>query len=583
MKQAKKILAILLSALMILSIMTVGISANTDAPIVIDSASDWNAYKQADGSYLLPKNGKFTVSATVETLETNFNGNGSIVTTSVPLFKTANNVVIENLTINGKISVTGDCAALATFIKGYSSVKNIVNNANVTSTDGNNGGVGGILAHVSAGLTEVNNCVNNGNVTANNGVQTYPGGIIGTLWKSTAIVTNCVNNGNIISNAAESANTTKLACGAGGIIAYVAGAGSHITITGCGNNGDVTAQWIAGGIVGRNYGRPNIITGCYNTGDISATWAGQGMAGGVDGTGGHASLNYCWNTGDVSGQLLEHQITGHQAIQECIGNYYSDTVTVKAFHFDGSDYTNEGATAFTAAELASGKLAYDINTAAGAQLFFQNLSATNSTPTTDPADGNVLKIGENYLSFSIVTREAASARIEEGNAGLRFATDIRKADYDALVAAGISADTIKVGTVVTPYEAIEEIEDNDEIFTVDKLTEGTYLNIEATLKTDSADYYFRNSIVKISEDNYDTDYAAIGYIQFGETIIYSANYTVRNVEQVATAAYADRADASADGYENSISASSAVAIDSKATYSPYTEAQLTILKAYIAE
>ena len=358
--------------------------------------------------------------------------------------------------------------------------------------------------------------------------------------------------------------------------------GGVATITGCGNTGTISSKYLAAGIVARNYSRPNAISACYNTGSVSATGT-AGIAGGIDATGTNAKLNYCWNKGEVTAAVYAAQISAYGASSEMLNNYYLDTFTTKAFAFASVDATNDGATAFTATELASGKLAYDINTAAGAQLFFQNISATNSIPTSNPADGNVLKIGEDYLNLSIITRDAASARIEEGNAGLRFTTDIKKADYDALVASGIAADTIKVGTIITPYEKIEDIEFEGEVFTVDKLQEGDYFDIPATLKTEGTDCYFRNSIVNISKADYDTDYAAIGYIQFGETIIYSANYTIRNVEQVATAAYADRADASADGYANSISASSAVAIDSKATYSPYTEAQLTILKAYIAE
>ena len=584
MKQAKKILAIFLSVLMLLSVMSVGISATADAPIVIDDASDWDAYKQADGSYLLPKDGKFTVTAQMETLSANFNGNGSTITTSVPLFYNVSGVTVENLTLEGNITATAKetAAVLSEYTTNFATIKNVVNNANVSlanfefgnATEGM--GVAGLVGSTSGGTTTIENCINNGTITVH-GKNIYASGIVGKIRNGFATIINCVNNGNIISTSDDDNND-----GAGGIIGFIYGGKSTVTITGCGNTGTISSKYLAAGIVARNYNRPNAISACYNTGSVTATGT-AGIAGGIDATGTNASLNYCWNKGEVTAAIYAAQISAYGASSEMLNNYYLDTVTAKAYAFVATDPTNEGAVAFTAAELASGKLAYDINTAAEAQVFFQNISATNSIPTSNPADGNVLKIGEKYLNLSIITRDAASARIEEGNAGLRFATDIKKADYDALVASGIAADTIKVGTIITLYEKIEDIEFLGEVFTVDKLEEGDYYDIPATLKTEGTDCYFRNSIVNISKADYDTDYAAIGYIQFGETIIYSANYTIRNVEQVATAAYADRADASADGYANSISASSAVAIDSKATYSPYTEAQLTILKAYIAE
>ena len=135
MKQAKKILAIFLSVLMLLSVMSVGISATADAPIVIDDASDWDAYKQADGSYLLPKDGKFTVTAQMETLSANFNGNGSTITTSVPLFYNVAGVTVENLTLEGNITIDtakDAVAALSAYTTSTATIRNVVNNANVS-------------------------------------------------------------------------------------------------------------------------------------------------------------------------------------------------------------------------------------------------------------------------------------------------------------------------------------------------------------------------------------------------------------------------------------------------------------------
>ena len=91
-------------------------------------------------------------------------------------------------------------------------------------------------------------------------------------------------------------------------------------------------------------------------------------------------------------------------------------------------------------------------------------------------------------------------------------------------------------------------------------------------------YVFAGTVVNIPESKLGKVYCAIGYVKIGEDIYYSATYAERSVADVAEAAYADRAEAEGGEYTNAIAANSAIAIDAKASYSPYTEAQLAELK-----
>ena len=549
MKQTKKILAILLSALMLLSVMTVGISANTDAPIVIDEASDWKQYVAAGG---FPENANVTVTAQLEEpLSSNFNGNGATVTTSVPLFyNIAGTTTVENLTINGKITDAGvqNAAALSEYTTGIVTIKNVVNNADVAFEDlhfantGEGVGVGGVLGNTSGGTTKMIDCINNGNVTVNNGTNIFVGGIIGKVRNSVVSITNCVNNGEIVANSKD--NKTV---GAGGIVGYVYGGGAWPAIKGCVNTCNVTSTNISGGILGA-YGRTwgSVIEYCYNKGEIKATGA-NGQAGGIDGYGYHAKLNYCWNSGNVVGTLYSGQISVFNPSQDYTNNYYLSTLDAKAFHFKDAEATNEGATPFTADDLASGKLAYDINTAAGAQLFFQNVNTiegeqNDAYPVPDSTHGHVFKTGDaTYGSLRFYTLTTASVRISanENERGIRFSTAVNKKDFDAL---NVKAD---FGTLITPNDYLAAA-NND--FTA--LAEDNYLDVNSTatgadnfLTLRGADndtyYYFCGSITGIKAANYDWDYSAIGYVTINGDTVYSANYTTRNAAYVANAAISD--------------------------------------------
>lgn len=164
--------------------------------------------------------------------------------------------VVKNLTINGSINV----------------------NASVYY-------IGGIVGYAIENTT-IHNCVNNINITSNDG---YQGGICGFSDKS--LISNSINNGDLITN-----------CYCGGITYSIR---SNSTIINCYNTGSVSSSggYEVGGISARFNSSiessatsdisPRIVN-CYNTGEIS----GGSQSGGVVGAS-NALLNCNYNIANI--------------------------------------------------------------------------------------------------------------------------------------------------------------------------------------------------------------------------------------------------------------------------------------------
>ena len=198
------------------------------------------------------------------------------------------------------------------------------------------------------------------------------------------------------------------------------------------------------------------------------------------------------------------------------------------------------------ADLASGKLAYDINQGAGKTVFYQNINEGGATkdanPVLDPTHGYVFDYNGTLYSLAFFTVDGASIRLDPVNHGIRFSTAVNKADYDALTAAGVALD---FGTIITPDEYLKAAGNDFTALAADK-----YINVNSTAtgadmfreikgEDNEAYYFFCGSLTGIKSANYDWDYSAIGYVTIGETTVYSANYTTRNAAYVANAAYTD--------------------------------------------
>ena len=236
-----------------------------------------------------------------------------------------------------------------------------------------------------------------------------------------------------------------------------------------------------------------------------------------------------------------------------------------------------------------------MNKAIGAQVYYQNLTDTDAAknPTLNSDDGAVIKSGANYYSVRIETAGKAAVRIDGEKSGLRVTTQVNKADYDKLIAAGISANDLTFGTVFAPDSYVGAVGEAGGMFSMAHLEQylvdldTTYVDVPVANKgaegfyaTDAAAYHFRGSLVNIAKDNLGDSFSAIGYIKLGEDIIYSGYYVTVSIAEIAEMAYEDRAAVADTTYTQTIAASSEVAIGAVVTYSPYTEAQLKTLKGY---
>ena len=99
----------------------------------------------------------------------------------------------------------------------------------------------------------------------------------------------------------------------GGICGY----NSSGSIENCYNTGDVSGNMWVGGVCGGNTG--GSILNCYNTGDVSGTgrYVG-GVCGGNNGT-----ISNCYNTGDVSGNMYVGGVCGSNSNDGSISNCYN--------------------------------------------------------------------------------------------------------------------------------------------------------------------------------------------------------------------------------------------------------------------
>ena len=701
---AKKLLAIIISVFMLISVVPVSVFAS-DAPqqgTAITDAAGFAAMT-ADGTYYLAED--ITVTETYQTeFKGTFNGNGKTITASTTLFDKLMDATVENFTVESSTTVTlaNGGGMVCNKAGGNTVLSNITNTVSLKSTNAEKAhslaGIVGDLAKGSNNSTiTIIGCVNTGNISAQE-KQGNAGGIVGggVIESGTynVLVEACSNSGNITGKKSGgivclidklSGSVTLKNCQnsgkidakndlAGGIIGQVTKSIGSLEIYGCVNSGDVstTNKYVAGiigicqmvgstfecsdyvlishcfnsgnttttntgcysgGIVGRFYG--GIVEYCGNTGNIQSGKHVAGIIGGAS-TGVH-TIRYCYNTGSVSGHSYSAGINALSGVilDEVYGCYNSgaisfvqDTTTPTSiaqivtvyktnagdyhdnYYVEGMKYNNtllgqevdmpcyakgalssgyeiitEGAVSYNEADLSSGKLAYDINTSVGKTVYFQTLTGTSdATPSLDTSKGTVIKSGDRYLSISIATENAAAIKLDSAS-GLKFNTAINKNEYDALIASGISADSITYGTVITFNSYVEAVEGKGGSFTMsdfdEMITGGTsYIkDTGSSMVVDGDSYVFSGSVLDIASKNYSREYSAIGYLKIGDVIVYSGDYVTRTVADVAEAAYTDRAPNSSAEYGNQISASSANAINATESYSAYTEAQLTVIKS----
>ena len=653
-----KVLAFVIALMMIASTFPMGIfsvSANTVQGIAIEDA-DGFAKMEPDGTYYLAKS--ITLTETYATQFTGkFNGNGKTITVSAPIFDQVMNATIENFTVvsqdDAVVTLADGGGMVCNKAGGNTILRNITNTVSLKSTNSTSttnhslaGIVGDFVAGAEKSTVTIYGCVNEGNISAND-TKGIAGGIVGGATHASGnynvIVENCSNSGVIsamkcggivglfdkltgsvtLKNCQNLGNVDAKKDLAGGIVSQVTANISNLKIENCVNSGDVSISAVkyVGGMIGYCQMSGNTskvqISRCYNSGDINApTDKDTGaLAGGIGGRvkgglieycgnsgtisgGGYTAgivarnsdnariIRYCYNVGNVSSAMeVESKDVGYCAgilafgsADEIYGCYNKGEIegstTSKAvaqiattdsnnyhdnYYLDGMDVfayktKNDGAVKYEVADLASGKLAYDMNKAIGETVYYQNINANDENkdafPVLDATHGYVFKNGDSVYSLRFHTLETASIRLSANKAerGIRFATAVNKADYDNLPA-DVKA-SISFGTLITPDSYLKVAQGGGYEFTKSGLanldTDKPYMSIETSefieaLKgaDNSTYYYFCGSITGIKADNYQWDYSAIGYISIGEIEIYSTEYATRNIAYVANAALND--------------------------------------------
>ena len=483
---------------------------------------------------------------------------------------------------------------------------------------------GGILG-CAFGMDSVcfENCQNSGEIIA----DSYSGGMIASSNSTnTVCLESCNNVGKL------SYRTENIKSYVGGLVGYCL---NPISIVGCNNSGEIISTDGAAGIIGRAKGGATIVA-CFNTATIRTLPASDkgNYAGGIlayeDNS--EIDISYCYNTGNITSNKYIGGIAGriNNILSDVVGCYNSGTIAlnegymngkigqmfqggnygtlennyydkaqsdagVRGYYLKGSDLDNEYGIAYETADVASGKLAYDMNKSIGGQIYYQNLTDTDAAkyPTLNANDGAVIKSGETYYSIRIETADKAAVRIDGVKTGLRVTTAVNKADYDKMIASGISTNDIIFGTVFTSAAYVNAVEAVGGVFSMANFdlyladVENSYVDVAVAKKgtegfyaTDADAYHFRGALVNISNENLAEDFSAIGYVKLGEDIVYSGYYTTVSIAEISEMAYEDRTDAADTTYAQSIAANSEVAIGAVVTYSPYTEVQLKALKSY---
>lgn len=501
------------------------------------------------------------------------------------------NIVIKNCVNNGNIDAL-KAAGMISYMENVQStvIIDCENTGNIMCYD-LGGGIAG-QANTGCGEFKLYNCKNYGDITT---TGKFLGGMAAISqirgdqfeYNGSVLFSNCVNEGNVTAPVEQ-----------GGMVAGICGRVYGAMFEYCGNTGNLSTGDAVGGMTGHSE-NVNIIRYCYNTGDILSTRYAAGIVA--------VSKNPldqvygCYNAGQIS---MAEQFKGDKAwgIAQVVlatvssygtyyDNFYLEGMTfshalfgvpqnVECNTYLNSTVLSDGTYSFKAEDLASGELTYRINTTVGKNVFFQKLSGEKDThPVTDSTHKAVVKVGDAFVNLSFVTAETAATQTN-GN-GLQFTTTVDKADYEALIAAGVNADDVSFGTMITLDKYVVDARTDGNSFSMadfDSIGKA-YVNAMGTIVEKDGEYVFAGSIINIPESNLDKTYCAVGYIKIGDDIYYSATYAERSVADVSEAAYADRAEAQSGEYTNAIAANSSVAIGDTASYSPYTEAQLTELKA----
>ncbi len=215
---------------------------------------------------------------------------------------------------------------------GKNTIENCINRAAVTcSTPGGFNTVfpacaGGIVGEIASSKNNlVFGCKNYGTVKQTTAATYYAGGIAGNQGEN-SVIAGCENHGTITALSAETWSGLGNGSTAGGIAAASSG-----YVSGCYNDGAVSAGSYAGGIVGRNQNGA-VVESCYNAGTVTGNAAEANCAlGGIVGSSQSSVLNKCYNVGTCTAHTESNStkigsIAGSCKIPtDLSGNYFLGT------------------------------------------------------------------------------------------------------------------------------------------------------------------------------------------------------------------------------------------------------------------
>ena len=258
------------------------------------------------------------------------------------LFTRLTNAVIENLTVEGKITASGNYSGGIGGICGSGSAttfKNCVSIVTIQAPEQNY--VGGIIGmqNIAGDLV---NCVNKCDITGGVGTGGITGGFSGQLE-------NCKNFGNIT-------GTSYV----GGVIGKSYSDGSVGKITACSNFGTVSGKDYVGGVMGRSGG--SFFTDCHNSASVTASKTSDTCCGGLAGSAKSSTFEKSSNSGSVSGSTEIGGLAGRADFSKFYGSFNTGDVngSVRVAGLAGAGNSMEFSRCYNACNVSAESLAAGI-------------------------------------------------------------------------------------------------------------------------------------------------------------------------------------------------------------------------------
>ena len=401
MKNAKRLLSVLLSLMLMLSVVAVG-GMTASAELPGDGTAD-NPYRISDYAELKAFASMVNGGAT----GANAKLTKDIVAPDKEWTPIGNNLKRYTGTFDGDgHTITGLSNAGVANAPDEAGLFGHVGEGGVIQYVGLNGGA--IKGKYAGGIVgdnrgTVKSCYNSAEITGK--TESCVGGIVGENKKGEII--DCSNTGTV----SQSDDFSDV----GGI----AGSNDSGKITGCYNTGKVIttgSDVYVGGILGNNYdynSHPTLITDCYNTGAVTAT-GNKDNVGGIVGLNSDehikAEIASCYNAGTVTASGSECHLGGiagenypNATVTNC---YYDKTVCGEIGAVNGADDDTNNVTGLTTAQMTGS------NAADNMKGLFNDDGSSDDWCITASYPKFFIKIG-NYAEL-----KAFASRVNNGETGL---------------------------------------------------------------------------------------------------------------------------------------------------------------------